>query len=145
MYYMTLFNIVLITLVVTLHFATLTYLSNHLYKLKISARHQILVSFFVLLFIHSVEIWLFAFGFYLLIHPDVLELGQLVGDTTQNLLLDCSYFSFTTYTTVGIGDIRPTGDLRFLAAMESLTGFLLITWSASYIFLEMQRHWSKKI
>jgi hypothetical protein len=33
-------------------------------------------------------------------------------------LIDCSYFSFTTYTTLGFGDIQPIGDLRFLGSLQ---------------------------
>ena len=57
--------------------------------------------------------------------------------------LDFVYFSAITYTTVGFGDYVPTGPIRFLAGTEALTGFLLITWSASFTFLEMQRYWGR--
>jgi hypothetical protein len=33
--------------------------------------------------------------------------------------------------------------VRFLAGMEALSGFVLITWSASFTFLEMQRYWDR--
>ena len=33
------------------------------------------------------------------------------------------------------------GQLRYLTGIEGLTGFLLLTWSASFLFLEMQRYW----
>ena len=42
---------------------------------------------------------------------------------------------------MGFGDIEPFGYIRFLAGIEALTGLLLITWSASFLFLEMQRFW----
>ena len=29
------------------------------------------------------------------------------------------------------------GDVRFLAGLEALTGLVLITWSASFLFIEM--------
>ncbi len=58
-------------------------------------------------------------------------------------LLDCVYFSFTTFTTLGYGDIAALGDIRFLAGLESLTGLVLITWTASFFFLEMQRYWDR--
>ena len=48
-------------------------------------------------------------------------------------------FSYAAFTTVGVGDIVPTGPLRVLAGMEALTGFVLITWTASYLYLEMTR------
>lgn len=56
-------------------------------------------------------------------------------------LLDCAYFSFTTFTTLGYGDIEAYGVLRFLTGIEALTGLVLITWSASFLFVEMQRYW----
>jgi hypothetical protein len=31
--------------------------------------------------------------------------------------------------------------LRHLTGIEALTGLVLITWSASFLFLEMQRYW----
>ena len=140
----TLFNSILIGAAILIHFTTLTFMSRGLSLLRIKKpQFQILTSVYILLLAHSIEIWLFAFGYYLMIHVGSLGLGTLAGDTNQSFL-DCIYFSFTTYTTVGIGDVRPVGEIRFLAALESLTGFLLITWSASYIFIEMQRHWPKK-
>jgi hypothetical protein len=56
-------------------------------------------------------------------------------------LLDSVYFSAVCYTTLGLGDIVPTGAIRFLVGTESLTGFVLITWSASFTFVEMERYW----
>jgi hypothetical protein len=51
------------------------------------------------------------------------------------------YFSCAAFTTVGFGDIVPSGPLRLLAGMEALTGFVLITWTASYLYIEMSRTW----
>ncbi|MSQ99467.1 MAG: two pore domain potassium channel family protein, partial [Xanthomonadales bacterium] len=42
----------------------------------------------------------------------------------------------------GFGDIQPFGDMRHLAGVEALTGILLITWTASFLYLEMQRNWN---
>lgn len=66
-------------------------------------------------------------------------MGSLLGGDKS--ILTYAYFSTTTYTTLGYGDIIPTGPLRFLASVEALTGFLLVTWSASFTYLEMQRFW----
>ena len=43
------------------------------------------------------------------------------------------------YTTVGFGDIAPLGPVRLLVGIEALAGLVLITWSASFTFLIMQR------
>jgi hypothetical protein len=69
-------------------------------------------------------------------------MGTLTGNVSGGgTLLDCSYFSFVTFTTVGYGDIVATGPVRYLTGMQALTGFVLITWSASFLFLEMQKYW----
>ena len=49
-------------------------------------------------------------------------------------LTDIFYFSLTTITTLGLGSVEPTGDLRMLAGIESATGFLLISCSAQKVF-----------
>lgn len=58
-------------------------------------------------------------------------------------LMDVYYFSLVNYTTLGLGDIYPSGHLRFLAGMESLGGFLLLSCSASYLFSVAQVHVKK--
>jgi hypothetical protein len=45
------------------------------------------------------------------------------------------------YTTLGIGDIEPIGEIRFLAGVEAVTGLVLITWTASFMFVQMQKFW----
>jgi len=55
-------------------------------------------------------------------------------------MMDTIYFSLVNYTSLGLGDIYPTGHLRFLAGIASLNGFLLIGCSASFLFLYMTAH-----
>ena len=47
--------------------------------------------------------------------------------------------SIVTYTSVGIVDVYPQNHLRFTTGTEALNGRLLITWSASYMFLALSR------
>ena len=51
------------------------------------------------------------------------------------------YFSASIYTTLGLGDFVPSGSIRFLVGMQALVGFTLISWSAAFTFLEMERFW----
>ena len=51
--------------------------------------------------------------------------------------MDVFYFSLVSYTSLGLGDIVPTGHLRLVAGVEALNGFLLISCSAAYLFLFM--------
>ena len=43
------------------------------------------------------------------------------------------YFSTSTFTTVGFGDLVLAEDWRMLAAAESANGFLLIGWSTAFL------------
>ncbi|MEZ5482988.1 MAG: potassium channel family protein [Porticoccaceae bacterium] len=54
-----------------------------------------------------------------------------------------AYFSFTTYSSLGYGDVVPFNNLRFVAGLEALIGLVMITWSASFMYLEMARFWEK--
>lgn len=134
-------NLTLITLTVIIHYEVLFQLANKLPQINIALRYRVLIGVFAILLAHIIEIELFALGYYLMIHSD--GFGSLTGNIDQSFL-DCSYFSFTSFTTLGFGDIEPTGHIRFLTGLEALTGLVLITWSASFLFLEMQRYWPKK-
>lgn len=67
----------------------------------------------------TIEVWLWA-GLYRL-------LGILPDFDTA------LYFSTTTFSTIGYGDIEPSHDWRILAALEGVNGFLLIGWSTAYL------------
>ena len=51
------------------------------------------------------------------------------------------YFSAETFTSLGYGDVVPTGPLRALPGFEALNGLLLIGWTASYTYVAMQHFW----
>lgn len=131
-------NSIIVGIAVLIHFEALNGLSILLPWLNIKPRLRVLVGIFGALFAHIIEIWLFAFAYYFKIRSTYF--GTLEGHI-NNSLMDCSYFSFTTYTSLGFGDIKPTGDIRFMAGLEALTGLVLISWTASFMFLEMQKQW----
>jgi len=87
---------------------------------------------------HAAQVWIFASAYYFMHKAD--GWGTLAGNFSGQFI-DCVYFSFTTFTTLGYGDIEPLGALRYLTGIEALAGLVLITWSASFIFVEMQRYW----
>jgi hypothetical protein len=92
-----------------------------------------------LLGLHVAEIWCFGLAYWGLIH--VPGAGGVHGASAPVTLFDAIYLSATTYSTLGIGDLAPVGAIRLLSGMEALTGLLLITWSASFTYLEMSRLW----
>lgn len=136
-----LINITVLTLAVLIHYEFLYRITTVIPKMKIKHRFRIVFGVFGALIAHIIEIILFAATYYL------LALNQKWGYLTGNFndsISDYIYFSFTTFTTLGVGDIEPHGQLRQLVGLESLTGLLLITWTASFLYFEMQRYWSNK-
>lgn len=138
MFMIILINSFLVGLAVVIHFEALNLLSFWIPKLPTNRRFNILFGVFGALIAHVIEIWLFAFGIYFLMQSE--KYGALIGPI-QNNLQDCAYFSFTCYTTLGFGDVHPVGNIRFLTGLEALTGVVLIAWTASFMFLEMQKLW----
>jgi hypothetical protein len=133
-------TIIFVVAVVLLHYEGLSLIGRRIKQRTIHHRAKILVLIFAQLGLHVMAIWIFAAGAFLLTR------GQGYGailPAPSGGYLDYVYFSAITYTTVGFGDFVPSGPVRFLAGMEALTGFVLITWSASFTFLEMQRYWDR--
>ena len=133
-----LINSLLVIIAVIIHYEFLFRLSLIMPKLNVRHRFRIVLGVFGALIAHAIEVWVFAFAYYFMHKAD--GWGYLEGSFNGSLL-DCIYFSFTTYTTLGFGDILPVGDLRYLTGIESLAGLVLITWTASFIFIEMQNYW----
>jgi hypothetical protein len=127
-----------VALAVLIHYEGLVWLSKRLPSLHMRARRKVLFVIYGVITIHIVEIWMFGFALWLLLL--VPEAGAVIG-AAQFSFFEAVYLSAATFTTVGFGDLAPTGPIRFLAGTEALTGFILITWSASFTFLEMERFW----
>ena len=132
-------NSIIIALAVLIHYEFLFRMSSMIPKMRIKHRFRIVVGVLGALVAHSVEVLLFSIAYYFL--PRFPELGSLEGNFNGSLF-DSVYFSYTTFTTLGFGDIQPLGHIRSLVGLESLTGLLLITWTASFLYYEMQRHWN---
>jgi hypothetical protein len=129
----------LIVLTTVTHYEVLGLLSFTLPRLRIRPRVKLLVVMFAAFAAHGVEILLYGLFYYQLIHT--LSLGALAGGAST--LENCMYFSAETFTSLGFGDIVPTGPLRLLAGFEALNGLLLIGWSASYVYISMERFWGE--
>ena len=139
MIYVFLINCLVVAVSVIVHYEFLYRLTLVIPKMGIPHRYRIVFGVFGALIAHTLEIWVFAVAYYFM--NKVQGWGQLTGNFDGSLL-DCGYFSFTVFTTLGFGDIEPLGGLRYLTGVESLTGLVLITWTASFLYYEMQRHWS---
>lgn len=123
---------------VLVHYEGLRLLSDRLPTPRRYHRQRVILLILSLLFLHVVEIWIFGLAYYGLLMLG--GFGELQG-VSSNLLYDCVYFSASAYTTIGFGDIYPLGALRTMTGAEGITGLTIITWSASYTFVEMLKTW----
>jgi hypothetical protein len=144
--------IVTITIAVSsvlIHFEGLQWFSSLAHGPLLPPRVRIAGLIIGLLIRHIVEICLFAIAYYFLTQDldsgsivRLAEFGPLVPIMTEPLVFsDFVYYSATVYTTLGFGDMIPSGGVRYLTGVEAVLGLLLITWSASFMFLEMRRYW----
>jgi len=131
-------NSLVVAIAVMIHYEFLFRITRFAPRMKIRHRYRIVAGVFIALVAHSIEIWVFALAYFFMHHAD--GWGELRGNFNGSLM-DSAYFSFTTFSTLGFGDIEPLGDLRYLTGIESLTGLVLITWTASFLYYEMQRYW----
>ncbi len=135
-------TLLVIVLNAAVHYEVLLGSTRLLPSISPQRRPRVLFLILFVLFAHAAEIWLFAVGYYVLAHFPAF--GVINGDYDHASLLEYAYFSGMVYSTVGFGDLVPSGPIRFMAGMEALTGLVMITWSASFTFLEMQRDWRER-
>jgi Ion channel len=136
-------NTLLALIAILLHYEVLFQLDKYLPKIAhIAPRFKVLLGVGVIFLAHVIEIWIFAVGYFVTLQFPVM--GSLMGQVSgHGVLLDCAYLSFITFTTLGYGEIVAEGYLRYLMGVEALTGLILITWSASFLFIEMQKYWTQ--
>ncbi|KAA2286305.1 ion channel [Arenimonas fontis] len=126
---------------VLIHYEGLSLLSRQLALHREGrARRKVLYGICGVLLLHVAEIWVFGLGFWGLAR--VQNAGIVLGAQPLHLL-DAVYLAAMSYTTVGSGDVVPVGPIRFLAGTVALTGFVMLTWSASFTYLEMERYWRR--
>jgi hypothetical protein len=127
-----------VALAVLMHYEGLRWISSRLVGLTSVRRRKVLFGVYAIVLLHVAEIWLFGTAMWALMQ--VPEAGQLTGPDGASFF-EVVYLSANTFTTVGFGDVVPVGAVRFLCGTEALTGFILISWSASFLYLEMRVFW----
>lgn len=132
-------TIAVISVIIALHYEVLRNCIRFLPAVAHKRRQRVIFLILVIMMTHVVEIWIFGFAYWMLLRWEMF--GSIDGVVAINGIVDHVYYSAMVYTTVGFGDLIPHGSIRFMTGMEALTGLVMITWSASFTFLEMQRDW----
>lgn len=73
-------------------------------------------------FAHIVEIWIWGV-LYLVLDVDNI-----------NTVEEALYFSTSSFTTVGFGDLHLNEKWRLLSSIEAANGFIVFGWSTAFIF-----------
>jgi hypothetical protein len=129
---------VLVVVTVVLHYESLRGITLVLPRLPIMPRYRIIVVIILAFVGHTVEVWLFGLAYWIL--GGHFGLGSLQGDYDGSLT-EAVYFSVVSYSTIGFGDVYPTGPLRLVAGVEGLTGLVMTGWTISFTYLAMQELW----
>ena len=128
---------VLVVTSILVHYETLRVLSTFVPDLKVAVRIKVLIVVIGCFVAHTIEVWLYAGAFLLILKSG---LGSLKGQVDESFA-DFLYFSATSYSTMGIGDVYPTGALRLISGIEGINGLFLIAWSTSFTYFVMDRLW----
>lgn len=128
----------LMILTTLFHYEALRLTSAALPHLSVPPKTKTVFVILAAFVVHLVEIALYAGAIYVLIRW--FDVGLLGAENVPSLSV-ITYFSAETYTSLGYGDVVPHGPLRLLAGIEALNGLLLIGWSASFIFVAMEKFW----
>lgn len=105
-------------------------------------RSLVIVGVLVCMAAHFVEVMMFAVVLYVLARSG-LEVGY--DDQVKRSFLDFVNSSIESYTSLGYGDSEHLTRIhRLVSGAEALTGLVMITWSASFTYLLMERYWRQR-
>ncbi|GGE34705.1 hypothetical protein GCM10011367_06330 [Marinicauda pacifica] len=124
----------LVVITVAIHMAGLAALigvmrarADHIQPFRNAWRQvgMILLVILALFLIHTIQIWIWAAVYVWLDAFDTFEAAL--------------YYSTSSFTTVGYGDLVPDQRWRILGAIESANGFLLLGWSTAFLISVVSR------
>jgi len=127
-----------VALAIGLHYSALVSTTRLLSHFHGTHPASIVLSLFLAVLAHLSEILIFAIAWQIM-----YSMNLIIFSIDSPTFLDIVYFSGTTYTTVGYGDIVLTGNGRIMAVVEGVMGLVLIAWTASFTYFEMNRKWIK--
>ncbi len=130
--------IVLVVLSTLIHYEMLRGMATWLSRVSWPARTRVIGVILGAFVAHATEILIYALAIHFVGRS--LGLGDL-GSSESYSFTTALYFSAETFTSLGYGDVVPSGSLRLISGVEALNGLLLIGWTASFTYLAMERFW----
>lgn len=103
-----------------------------------SPQAAIILTFLGLLILHMIEVLAFA-----VVYKALLDWGGFGGfgasyDVSWGGLI---YFSGINFATLGYTQIETSGPIRMINMMQSLGGFMILTWSATFLYSVCEKAW----
>jgi hypothetical protein len=132
--------VILVVTTVLFHFVVLQAAWAGLDGGALRPKRRVLAAVAIVLVAHLVEIGLYGFAYWFA--DQGIDICSFGGSRPVAFFFNDTATT-EIYTTLGLGDIYPVGDMRLIASIEVLNGVLLYTWSGSFTFLVMQRFWKK--
>lgn len=133
-----LLSLLLLAATIVVHYETLRLVSARIDRKVGASRARLFVVLVFALCSHLVHVFLYAIAYQLIGWQD--GFGTIKGG--DGSFADAFYFSITSYTTLGIGDLYPTEAIRLLSGVEALNGLVMVGWTASFTYLTMERFWN---
>ncbi len=135
-----LLSIALVALTILIHYEALRLTAQSFMHIDIPVRARIIVVLAMGLLSHAVQVLLYALVYFWLHRTPGNEFVMVVRDEVFDLA-NAFYFSISSYTTLGIGDLVPQGQLRIISGVEALNGLVMVSWTASFTYLTMEKFW----
>lgn len=132
-------SIALVIASVLIHYESLRLTSDFIPRLVARPQQRILLVLATTMCVHIIVIALFAVGYFVM--SELIGIGSMNGEFNGDAQ-DYFYYSATTYTTLGVGDVYARGPMRIVSGIQSLTGLVMISWSATFTYLHMERFWT---
>lgn len=136
-----LFGFLGLILVAAFHDLALLGISRVVRDTSYSSYWRTLAIFSLLVITHLIEITLFAL--YLLVLSQTLWPESLPTDIAMSWE-DWIFLSGINFSTLGHSELHLTGPIRIVYMMQSLAGFMLITWSATFLYSACERYWKRE-
>lgn len=134
------FSLLLIIITIFMHFEAMSWISRLLPRDKVPPGPMVMVVMLGITLAHVAEILIYAVAYLLL--TGRFGLGGF-SEQFESTFTNFFYFSAVSYTTVGLSSFYATGNLKIIAALEALNGFVLITWSASFGYSALGQFWKR--
>lgn len=136
-----LISLILMAATIAIHYETLRFASARITHMHVAPRERIILVLTAALISHLIQVLIYAIAFLAL--EGWGDFGTIDGKRGHDFE-DAFYFSITSYTTLGIGDLYPTGPLRIISGIEALNGLVMVGWTASMTYLYMEKFWHIK-